>query len=158
METILFKATIAVGNYHFDSFQQAQLLSIALQCVLAGGSAVYKARSMYSLVSDDFFSDEDICPPLGYNLRQANVSQNTANLFQIVPNPAQDYIEVFANQVGVYEIQLWDCVGKLVNKQKFEANNLKIRYNLREISAGIYRCVILSEGTILYQQPLIIIK
>ncbi len=155
----IYLNTITDGNYIFDSLQQVQLLLVASQCALAGGNSVYKARSMYALISDTTFNDEEICPSLGYNLRHGNnVSKGVADLFQIVPNPAQDYFEVFAYKAGVYEIQLWDYVGKLVSKQTFEPNDLRIRYNLYGISAGSYRCVILSAGNILYQQPLIILE
>ncbi|MCB0581204.1 MAG: hypothetical protein KDD10_18075 [Phaeodactylibacter sp.] len=46
----LFLETVAIGTDTFTETQITALLAIADQCPLAGGDAVFKARSLYSLI------------------------------------------------------------------------------------------------------------
>ncbi len=64
--TLSFQKTARI-----DSTDMADLFSVASQCALAGGKSVYRARGLYSLVSDSIFEDITLCPPIGYSLRKA---------------------------------------------------------------------------------------
>ena len=137
----IFLNTIASGIYTFDSLQQATLESIAFQCPLTGGTAVFRARGLLSLVGDYDFGDDVVnCQEVGN--RSANgdaLSPGTPAELKVFPNPGKGVFTVVLPAHERGRLLLTDLNGKVVSVQK---TNGETRYTLDLSSQhnGIYIC------------------
>ena len=140
----IFLNTIASGIYSFDSLQQATLESIAFQCPLTGGTAVFRARGLLSLVADYDFGDDVVnCQEAGNRSVNGSLEQieNEGGL-RVYPNPASAEITVVLpnGSDGDYtRLQLLDVSGKLVREVR-TSQQASIRLNVSELPRGIYLC------------------
>ena len=128
----------------FFENKQATLESIAYQCPLTGGTAVFRARGLLSLVDDYDFGDDVVnCQEVG-NRSADGSSVNTmeADGLLIYPNPASAEITVvLPNGVnGDYSrLQLLNVSGKLVREVR-TSQQASIRLDVSELPRGIYLC------------------
>lgn len=90
----IYLSTIAKGITFFDDEQILILEDIAQQCPLAGGNAVWRARSIYSLIDDQATYDDALaCLNSGILLRKKHTDPNSLRPLRsssIFPNPASD--------------------------------------------------------------------
>ncbi len=85
----IYFATVGKEVDTFTMDQANTLYSIADQCPMVGGNAVYKARSMYRLINDTlFFDDQQLCIQHGIIVK--SVRPQNATYTGVVPNPAKD--------------------------------------------------------------------
>ena len=128
----------------FFENKQTTLESIAYQCPLTGGTAVFRARGLLSLVDDYDFGDDVVnCQEVG-NRSADGSSVNTmeADGLLIYPNPASAEITVvLPNGVnGDYSrLQLLNVSGKLVREVR-TSQQASIRLDVSELPRGIYLC------------------
>ena len=140
----IFLNTIASGIYSFDSLQQATLEAIAFQCPLTGGTAVFRARGLLSLVGDYDFGDDVVnCQEVGNRSVNGSLEQieNEGGL-RVYPNPASAEITVVLpnGSDGDYtRLQLLDVSGKLVREVR-TSQQASIRLDVSELPRGIYLC------------------
>ena len=89
--------TVAEGRYTFDQTEELTLLSIANQCPLSGGAAVFTARSLYYLIDPNMvYDDRNLCLQQGIILREQE--QKTASTtLTYTPNPANEIVNVVYN-------------------------------------------------------------
>ena len=82
-----------------DSTEQHidELTGIAMQCPYSGGRAVYRARSILSLLNiDSVYDDAVICSPEGnYRSPLNNKESEKENEIKIIPNPANTAIRLW---------------------------------------------------------------
>lgn len=89
----IYLNSVAIGEFSFSGTDKTTLMNIAQQCPLMGGSAVFKARSLLSVVSDMDFDDVVLCQPTGQ--RQGEGKNGIAKtVYQIFPNPANDLLTI----------------------------------------------------------------
>src|SRR5690606_34241710 len=87
--TDIYLNTIGKDVDDFTSSQASELLNIANQCPMVGGNAVYRARSLYSLIDDEVdFDDQLLCLQAGIIVK--SLMDNASLNLQLVPNPARD--------------------------------------------------------------------
>lgn len=72
-------------------------------------------------------------------------SINTVD-FNIFPNPANDIVTVSGVNADNYTVEVVDLVGKVMNTQRFSANNAKV--NVSELNAGIYIVRVKADGQV----------
>lgn len=78
---------------------------------------------------------------------------NAANLTELFPNPAQDFLDVrFKNQSN-YVIELFDLNGQIVKSYKDYGSNFKL--DLTEVKRGLYLLRVLKENRLVSIKKLI---
>ncbi|MCF8245152.1 MAG: zinc-dependent metalloprotease [Saprospiraceae bacterium] len=154
----IFLNTVAVGNNSFDGTQYSTLSLIAGQCPLTGGSAVFKARSLLSVVEDISYDDDEICQPVGQ--RQANQAENFSNV-SIFPNPAKNEITVILpqNMDGkLNTVIIYDALGMSVLEKIIPKKSRSILINTSELKDGLYLVKVQVAGKQVFADKLIIIQ
>jgi hypothetical protein len=126
------------------------LLQIAQQCPSAGGPAVYTARVMLSLITDEIdYNDDNACLQAGYyRMAQAQLN-NVISDIVIVPNPANETVKFIAqnNLKGVCKIRLINAIGKLVFENTFNCSDKEYTVDVSHFAQGIYQAEIEAAGT-----------
>jgi len=153
----IFINTLAQGVATFTEAQYSTLASIATQCPLTGGSAVFKARSLLSVVEDVAYDDEDIC--LRVNQRQANLEKVFSNI-SIFPNPAKNEITViFPHEMeGVFDkVNIYDALGLSVLEKTIPEKSRSILIDTSELKDGLYWVKVHVAGKKVLADKLIII-
>ncbi len=135
----IFLQTIATGVDTLSNVQQNQLLAIAYQCPLAGGDAVFQARSLLALAQDNSYDDGLLCQPP--QLRQSplqNLSESSG--FSLQPNPARELISIsFAEKAIVEgELVLYDAYGRIAIHKKLTKNQYLYVLDVSSLQVGIY--------------------
>jgi len=129
------------------SSQDVQLLQqIGEQCPLAGGHAVYQARSLYQLIDRNYqFSNS--CDP-GTMLRTADDDQvpemtdqtstkvSKEESFLVFPNPADDLLNINTFQAG--QIQLLNALGGVVKTLETISEAANYNLSLSSLPEGLY--------------------
>ncbi len=89
----IYLNSVAIGEFSFSGSDRTTLMNIAQQCPLTGGSAVFKARGLLSVVSDMDFDDAVLCQPMGQRQGEGN-NGIAKTVYQIFPNPANDLLTI----------------------------------------------------------------
>ncbi|MBL7778078.1 MAG: T9SS type A sorting domain-containing protein, partial [Chitinophagales bacterium] len=139
--------TLAIG---IDTFTQAQLnvlYYLALQCPLAGGNPVYRARGMLSAIIDTTYNDTKLCSDDGYSYKKERTPKPKANKtsikqqqFYLQPNPAKDVVTILSSWDITEEVrlQLIDYTGKSVLQNTIHFTDRKYTLPISSFSAGVY--------------------
>jgi len=95
-----------------------KLDSIAHQCPLEGGSAVYMARSLYQLSNRKFFDDDLLCAGQSRQTKALN-TPDSKNSFVLAPNPASDQIQIIGLDPSfvVTKLQVFQVDGRLCSSR-----------------------------------------
>lgn len=140
----IYLSTIAQGNYSFSEQDSSTIYNIASLCPALGGKSVYKARSLYSLLNDSiFFDDDSLCVSQSVMFRlQENMNQTQVlkAFAKIYPNPTQDLITIdFENDLkSPVTFKLYNALGKLITSRTL--NKTFEQLSLKELSNqnGLY--------------------
>lgn len=142
--------TVYNGVWEFTVAQADSIFSIASQCAVLGGPAVYEARGLYALIDGSAaFDDYEICIPFGFE-RKSSISQAGIQFVQLMPNPATGMVtfkfESDTENTAVIELinQLGQTVHILPIKLKQGMNSFQADYNV--IAPGVYRYCIKSKN------------
>mgnify|MGYP000901936221 CR=1 FL=1 len=128
------------------------LISIAGQCPLEGGDAVYEARALVSHLAGTEFDDRDLC---GVQNRQSRKGkQELTNQIVIFPNPTTG--ELFLDVVtGGITARVFNLLGELKMDTPFAGNRL----DMNALPDGIYTVQLLSiDGQLLANAKVLLIK
>jgi hypothetical protein len=161
---------IAQGNDDFSSSELTTLWTIALQCPLLGGDAVYKARSILSSLTDMYFEDYDDCTgtsalKAGAQSEKAKIAhtdrdkQQTAASFRVYPNPAKDKLNFVCEnkQTNILQAELLNILGETVFSSELKNRNQSI--DISRLPTGTYLLRIKDDkGNIIYSDEMVIIK
>lgn len=140
----IYLNTVAQGVTVFTPMQEAVLLQVAMQCPFYGGTAVYSARGLYSLVNDSLvIDDDDVC--VQYQLRSKHTAHNsTPGKFSLVvfPNPAADEITLkyYKEKEPAVIFELYDAMGEKVFSKIIENKDSygELTINVSTLTPGIY--------------------
>ncbi|MBT8196460.1 MAG: T9SS type A sorting domain-containing protein, partial [Bacteroidia bacterium] len=135
--------TIAEGKYSFEPTEESTLLSIANQCPLSGGAAVFTARSLYFLIDPNMiYDDRNLCLQQGIILREQK--DKTPNIFSVYPNPANNIVNVVytLNENDNAKFVLYDNLGRQLFEKNLNNNNTQLQLDVSNINSGIYFYVI----------------
>ena len=133
----IYLAALIRDNGNFSEEQTSQLLSIASQCAISGGPAVFKARSLFSLIDESItFNDKDICYAQGIILKHKKEVSN----FMVYPNPTTGKIRVDYNVSSINPglIEIYDGVGRKVRSIKLLPENHEEELDLSDLMEGLY--------------------
>ena len=140
-----------VGNLDsLDGYQIATLQSIADQCPLAGGTAVYRARGMLS--DSIYYDDATICGQQGIQYREALIELPTDDV-QLFPNPATDYIQLQGLEDHV-TATVHDVSGRMLLHQSVSPQSNRV--DVSKLTAGMYLITIVQDGAIIHTEKLVI--
>ncbi|RME09918.1 MAG: T9SS C-terminal target domain-containing protein, partial [Bacteroidetes bacterium] len=154
----IYLNTLAVGITEFDETQLAVLESIAGQCPLTGGSAVFKARSLLAIVQDSVYDDEMLCEQIGERSESQMTIEHSG--FALFPNPAQNKVTV-AKPVTMEEdteIFIFNSLGKLVLRKVFPSEIPSVTLNISALDEGTFIVSIYTNGRKIFADKLVIIR
>ena len=143
-----------------DAVPEALLLSIAEQCPLSGGKAVYRARAMYAMIDPDkTYDDEMICLSQGILYRQQKPEIAQAS-FRMFPNPAFAQITVnyqIAEDQRAY-LLIRNSLGQALQEFTLDGKKREINFNIQALMNGIYTVQLILEGQVSHQGKLVILR
>jgi hypothetical protein len=139
----IYLQTLAKDNYVLSANQQSIVTAIASQCPLIGGSAVSKARTLYTLYATANFNDDALCGFAVVAKTQANTTkkpQATKNeQVLIYPNPTQGILYIQINNDNVSELIIRDISGRILKQANF---NSQVEISTEDIPNGLVFCEI----------------
>lgn len=147
-----------------DTFTEAQiteLWAIADQCPLAGGDAVFKARSLYSLIDPLIkYEDEELCASEPEERPMVVQEAEIAASFQLIPNPAKDelWVKLAKPVEDRTQFIVYDTRGRIHLEKNLDTGRAMFIVNTNQVPAGTYYCMIKSQGLIHKTEKLIIIR
>ncbi len=124
----------------FSSDQLDLLESVAAQCPIRGGNAVFLARGLHQ--QNKIYDDEVLCNTVPIFGR---VQHNSISSFSLSPNPAQEQVELNYTlsaedkQVPTFWV-VSDIRGKEVMRQEVNAANSKHLLNISNLGSNLYLC------------------
>jgi hypothetical protein len=163
INTIYFKL-YRNGIDALNEDDKSELETLAKQCPMVGGTAVYKARSLWAMFEPTMLYDDiKLCNAIGLNknnsggtndglfTQENNYLQNLQaqqtkekstinNIFSVYPNPTTsaltiDY-QLLSNQQG--EFVIYDVLGRLRIKTSLINKNTHSNINTSTLELGIY--------------------
>jgi hypothetical protein len=120
------------------------IATIALQCPLEGGSAVYLARGLYSgFGGEQAYDDLQACDVEERSNEPSVVAQADAQprLF-ILPNPARDQFTLRWDAPATTEgvIRVWGSDGRMVHQQIVPLGTQTAVVQSVDFTSGLYYC------------------
>ena len=154
----IYLNTIAQGIAEFDGTQLAGLESIANQCPLTGGSAVFKARSLLAMVRDSVYDDEMLCEQIGERSESQMTIEHSG--FALFPNPAQNKVTVVKPPTieEDTEIFIFNSLGKSVLRKVLPGEIPSVTLNTSGLEEGTFIVAIYSNGRKIFTDKLVIIR
>ncbi|MBL0050688.1 MAG: T9SS type A sorting domain-containing protein [Bacteroidetes bacterium] len=114
--------------------------SIARQCPISGGNAVFKARPVFYLVQPNYkFDDRLLCNRIGITFRKKN-DEPTQPQIKLYPNPTDNYfnIEYSIDKSCDATIQLINVFGQeVITIQLHNKKNVQ-QISTAQLGAGVY--------------------
>jgi hypothetical protein len=161
----IYLATLGVGLNQFTVQQKTDLTSIAQQCPLTGGTSVYQARVLLSIINDSITDYNDNCT--GNSNRSMIIENNPTPIpivnnsaFKLYPNPNNgDMIleyNLTENEKGV--ISIYDLTGRILKQYTINSKNTLFNINENELNSGIYYYSIHVNEKIVKTEKIVIIK
>jgi Secretion system C-terminal sorting domain len=157
----LFLNAQAKDVFGFDVAEKSSLQSIAHQCPLMGGNAVYQARTLLAL-SDPLatYDDANACMVYGIQWRRAE-STPVAAAFKVYPNPVTDgriILEWDAKLEGDGSVQILDMMGRVIHTQAIYLATQKAVIKGRELVAGAYMMKVMdADGLMIHTDKVVIL-
>nr|MBK9650394.1 T9SS type A sorting domain-containing protein [Bacteroidota bacterium] len=133
--------------------------TIAQQCPLAGGQAVYIARNLLRLVNDSIeYFDDAVCLQMGI-FRMGKYNELLRTGISIVPNPAKNLvtIRVLNSVSGLCKISIGDALGKIQMRTKLDCKENTKTIDVSQLSNGIYTIKVQTDVNSI-EEKLIILK
>lgn len=153
----IYLNTLAQGIFTFTSNQESDLINIMEQCPFTGGPAVYKARSLYSLIDNTMdWNDDVICISSGVSPRL----RKPENTFVLYPNPTTGIVSINyklnTDESGSVEIK--NMLGVPVSITQINADSYSIDIDLLSLRPAIYQYNIIVNNNRIQQGMITIIR
>ena len=146
---------LRAGATAFTEAEWQTISDLATQCPYIGGSAVLKARNLYTLINPLVgFEDVTLCNSVGVykngnnafndennmldSLSAAGVNLVDANRLKIYPNPANSEINITYNTQVESQFIIYDITGRVIIETILPAKNAKVSIDVSRISNGVY--------------------
>jgi hypothetical protein len=146
-------------NYVYIADDTSILYSIAVQCPIAGGNAVYQARNLLMSIENKVIEFKDNCNEKSkrYNVKNAVEINQT---FKLSPNPNNGNMvleySLAENEKGL--IAIYDLKGELITQYALNNSVNKLAINREELNNGIYFYKIIINNKIVKTDKIVIIK
>lgn len=146
---------IYLENIYNDSIgnilnEENIILSIANQCPLSGGDAVFMARFLYEYIQPNTnFNDDYICNAVSIE-RQENRNKKVSkeqlmNKTTLLPNPSNGQINIFNSSAKIGQIKITEISGKVVLLKDFNESQHFVSLDCSMLTKGIYFVEITSQ-------------
>ncbi|MEP7169135.1 MAG: T9SS type A sorting domain-containing protein [Bacteroidota bacterium] len=158
----IYLNTIARGIYSFDDEQVLTLTRIAWQCPVAGGLAVFRARSLLALTEAALhYDDRQICADAGIGIRTGNTTEPfKPAIAYIQPNPAMNeaslIYSLLENTTAAFSI--YTTTGQNLLFKKVTAEQRNYTFSIMALYPGVYHYELISNGSIIAYGKLVIIR
>jgi hypothetical protein len=154
---------LADTNYVYSTADINSLYTIAYQCPLSGGNAVYQARNLLMGITSNVIEFVDNCDELSSKIYVENKNEGTEKqnrMFNLNPNPnSGDMVLAYVlNSTDLAVLQLVDVTGKSVGRYELNGHNNSLHINNTKLNNGVYFYTITVNNKIVQQDKLIIIK
>jgi len=154
----IFLKTVAQETFEFDGTQMTTLQNIASQCPLTGGSAVYEARSLLSIVQDDIYDDGVLCSGAQARARNARINSEVQSGFRLFPNPAKEKVTLLVPEgISKVKVLLVNAQGAIVLELKLSVKSRSAVIHTGQIAEGIYLLNIFDSNKKVSTERLVII-
>jgi hypothetical protein len=172
----IFLSTSAQGIDTFTADQISSLYYLANQCPLSGGEAVFRARSLLTLIDDStlYYNDNLCSGGSGDSTRMMLVSGTNTNtvtdttpanqakpILKVIlyPNPAKDYAVLQLNQdISPLQLQIIDGVGGLVINQSINTISGYYTFSTSSLASGLYYVSLYSGNSKIFGHKLAIFR
>ena len=146
--------TLANDDIEISAANLATLTTIAGQCPVAGGDAVYEARAIVEQLTGQIFDDAALCAAGPTQHRNEDGTNEAVNI-TLYPNPTTGLLQWTGTEGQVVTFQVFDQLGVLVKEQK--ADNPQVDLSL--LPNGLYFVrMTSSDGTLLVDQKVLLMK
>ncbi|HKK79034.1 MAG TPA: hypothetical protein VJ933_05365 [Phaeodactylibacter sp.] len=149
----LFLSTVAQGYLPDDELDIEQLWSIATQCPLEGGDAVFRARSIYRLFDPlIYFPDDSLCQSDSLELRQPLKAEKQlpALTYRLFPNPSSGelpHISFSSPLESPATVRFFRISGEEVTTLQLNTGFKSGLATNTPLRPGVYTCIItLNDG------------
>jgi len=158
----LYSLYLNDNKYAYTSNEKEALFSIAQQCPLEGGNAVWQARVLYSTIENDWIEFENNCDATP---RQMSVNNNITETvvdskFKLYPNPSngQMILEYSIEETESAVFSIYDITGKIITEYPVNSKNKLLLVNESQLEAGVYFYQVKVNNKIIKKDKLVIIK
>lgn len=142
----------SIINGGITSSEKSTLQSIAGECPLLGGPAVYKSRAI--LADTTVYDDSDLCLQQGLQFREALVEEIMYTDIELSPNPASDAVNVLHSEDAIpTEVQVFDLQGRRVLSASLSQSMV---LSVAELPSGMYVCRVMMDDEVLTVQKLVV--
>jgi hypothetical protein len=118
----IYFQTLAIGNEELTAAQKSIVTTMANQCPLVHGDAVFKARVLFSLFNHARFNDKVLCAitniPGGEPA--SKMSSLTNDKAFIYPNPTSDVLNISVPNAKAAKLIIRDISGRILESVEFE--------------------------------------
>ncbi|MBL7939571.1 MAG: hypothetical protein JNL43_09445 [Flavobacteriales bacterium] len=155
----IYLSTVAKEVDSFTNAEATALLAIANQCPMAGGNAVYRARSLYALIDDDVeYNDASLC--LQHGIIYKSLEPAATAQVSIQPNPACDAATLLytmaADTYGT--LIIYDALGKVAQRHSLSADRERYQFSVAALHQGAYHYVVSSGAEQIGTGRLVIVR
>jgi Subtilase family/Secretion system C-terminal sorting domain len=137
----IYLNTVAIGKYDLDKEQRSIVSLMAEKCPIYAGSAVFRARALAALFSNERYEDKILCKgeividtkPL------SKILHNEETSIAIYPNPTQGILSIdIPKLTKVDRLVIKEVSGRIIHQSEINSNSFQI--DLKNINNGIYYC------------------
>jgi len=135
----IYLSTIGKEIDTFTVAQSNDLFTIANQCPMVGGNAVYAARALYRQVNDTLaWDDQLLCLPHGILVKSMHQGQTMG--MSLHPNPARDEVTLVLGLGldGPGQFMVYNGLGTVVLRAPLEAEVVRHTLGTGSLAPGLY--------------------
>lgn len=133
----------------------SQILSIASQCPLSGGPAVYKARTLAALIDPELrYDDQLACSQAGVTWRM--IKPRSESAMSVYPNPAKNNATVKYQISNDGLLIISNKIGEIVKEVTLSRETQSAVIDLTYFNNGIYTCRLILNGQVDVVQLIVI--
>jgi hypothetical protein len=133
----------------------SQILSIASQCPLSGGPAVYKARTLAALIDPQLrYDDQLACSQAGVSWRMSKPRSESA--MSVYPNPAKDNATINYLISNDALLIISNKIGEIIRVESLSKESLNTVIELTNFKNGVYTCKLVQDGQVDVAQLIVI--
>ncbi|MEL6864714.1 MAG: T9SS type A sorting domain-containing protein [Bacteroidota bacterium] len=155
----IFLNTVARGILQFSASQLADLQTIANQCPLSGGSAVFKARSLLALNGDYYYDNDAFCSDAGGRDMAPATTKKRLGHLQLFPNPATDEVTIALPELaGDSRLLLFDAFGKELMDTPIPYKENEWALSTESLAEGIYFIALYQNNQTTHIEKLVILR
>ncbi|MBX2928767.1 MAG: T9SS type A sorting domain-containing protein, partial [Saprospiraceae bacterium] len=143
----VYLSWLSTGFGVLDSVQLNTLQSIAEQCPIEGGNAVYRARAFLAAVTQNYvlYNDSLLCTPaelLAVHPDNGPLVQPAKDetSCRVYPNPARDEVNIVWNTPSDNPgmLQIFDVFGRQIHQQALDAGTVTHTLKVGDFPEGLY--------------------